>query len=217
MANSQRRIRILEEMARALYREWFVHFRFPGHERLSRVASPLGDIPQGWEVTKLGDIAEYIRRNVPKGELDHPKPYVGLEHIPRRSLALDAWDATDLGSNNGFKKGEVPWQDWPIFTKSACIRRLVLRRHHRRPRSPPRALRLRCSVRLRTMLRCRGERNRQRAKIRRELNVLRYKVVIEGKVPSNSPSIRRHHRGNRRLFSKTNLEPETCCSRGSIR
>ena len=36
--NGQRRIRILEEMARVLYREWFVHFRFPGHENLTRVA-----------------------------------------------------------------------------------------------------------------------------------------------------------------------------------
>ncbi len=58
MENSQRRIRILEAMARALYREWFVHFRFPGHEKLPRVASPLGDIPKGWEVKKLGDVLE---------------------------------------------------------------------------------------------------------------------------------------------------------------
>ena len=54
--NSQRRIKILESMARALYREWFVHFRFPGHEHHPRVASPLGEIPQGWEVKKLGEI-----------------------------------------------------------------------------------------------------------------------------------------------------------------
>jgi len=54
--NSQRRIKILESMARALYREWFVHFRFPGHENHPCVASPLGEIPQGWEVKKLGDI-----------------------------------------------------------------------------------------------------------------------------------------------------------------
>ncbi len=54
--NSQRRIRILESMARALYREWFVHFRFPGHENHSRVASPLGEIPQGWEVKTVKDI-----------------------------------------------------------------------------------------------------------------------------------------------------------------
>jgi len=109
IANSQQRIHILETMARALYREWFVHFRFPGHEKLPRVASPLGDIPQGWEVKQLGEIAVDMRRNVPKGELDEPKPYVGLEHIPRRSLALDAWEtATELGSNKlEFKKGEV--------------------------------------------------------------------------------------------------------------
>lgn len=109
MENSQRRIRILEAMARALYREWFVHFRFPGHEAVPRVASHLGPIPLGWEVKKLGDIAEDMRRNVQKGELEEPKPYVGLEHIPRRSLALDAWDtATELGSNKlEFKKGEV--------------------------------------------------------------------------------------------------------------
>lgn len=56
--NSQRRIKILESMARALYREWFVHFRFPGHESVPRIPSPLGPIPRGWEVTKLGDVAE---------------------------------------------------------------------------------------------------------------------------------------------------------------
>ncbi len=48
--NNQRRIRILEDMARSLYREWFVHFRYPGHESVPLVDSPLGQIPQGWEV-----------------------------------------------------------------------------------------------------------------------------------------------------------------------
>ena len=56
MENSQRRIRILEAMARALYRERFVLFRFPGYEKHPRVASPLGDIPQGWEVTTFGEL-----------------------------------------------------------------------------------------------------------------------------------------------------------------
>ena len=56
--NNQRRIQILETMARALYREWFVEFRFPGHDKIPRVASPLGDIPQDWETKKLGDIIE---------------------------------------------------------------------------------------------------------------------------------------------------------------
>jgi len=54
--NSQRRIKILEEMARRLYREWFVHFRFPGHEGCTFIDSPLGEIPVGWEVATLGDL-----------------------------------------------------------------------------------------------------------------------------------------------------------------
>lgn len=62
--NSQRRIKILESMASTLYREWFVHFRFPGHESVPHVPSPLGEIPQGWEVKKLGEISSYINRGI---------------------------------------------------------------------------------------------------------------------------------------------------------
>ncbi len=66
--NSQRRIRILETMARALYREWFVLFRFPGHENHPCVASSLGDIPQGWEVKALGVVATITMGLSPKGD-----------------------------------------------------------------------------------------------------------------------------------------------------
>jgi type I restriction enzyme S subunit len=54
--NNQRRIKILEEMARSLYREWFVNFRFPGHEKVPLIDSPLGSIPKGWEVGRLDDV-----------------------------------------------------------------------------------------------------------------------------------------------------------------
>ena len=57
---SQRRIKILESMARGLYREWFVHFRFPGHEGHPRVASALGEIPKGWEVKTIADVCESV-------------------------------------------------------------------------------------------------------------------------------------------------------------
>jgi type I restriction enzyme S subunit len=75
--NSQRRIKILESMARALYREWFVHFRFPGHESVPRVPSPLGEIPKGWEVKKLaslmsGHIGGGWGKEVP--DEDHTEP-----------------------------------------------------------------------------------------------------------------------------------------------
>ena len=55
--NSQQRIRVLETMARSLYREWFVNFRFPGREKVRRVSSALGEIPEGWEVKGVKDVA----------------------------------------------------------------------------------------------------------------------------------------------------------------
>jgi type I restriction enzyme S subunit len=58
--NNTRRIQILEQMAQAIYREWFVHFRFPSHAKVKRVASPLGKVPQGWEVKKLRDICQRV-------------------------------------------------------------------------------------------------------------------------------------------------------------
>jgi len=89
--NSERRIRILESMARALYREWFVHFRFPGHENHPRVASPHGDIPEGWNVSTLGRISENFDRlrkplsKMQRSEMQGEYPYYGaakvLDHV----------------------------------------------------------------------------------------------------------------------------------------
>ena len=66
--NNQRRIQILETMARTLYREWFVEFRFLGHENITRVASSLGDIPEGWDVKKLKDVCHLTMGQSPKSE-----------------------------------------------------------------------------------------------------------------------------------------------------
>lgn len=52
--NSQRRIQILETIARNLYREWFVHFRFPGHEK-TKVTNGL---PEGWKMLPIGEFSE---------------------------------------------------------------------------------------------------------------------------------------------------------------
>ncbi len=66
--NNTRRIAILEEMAQALYCEWFVHFRFPGHENMAMVESALGMIPEGWEVVKLGDVCFVTMGQSPSSE-----------------------------------------------------------------------------------------------------------------------------------------------------
>ncbi len=66
--NNTHRIEILEEMAGAIYREWFVEFRFPGHGGVPMVESELGLIPQGWEVKQLGEMCHVIMGLSPKSE-----------------------------------------------------------------------------------------------------------------------------------------------------
>jgi len=66
--NCQRRIDILEQMARALYREWFVKFRYPGYESVPLVPSVLGEIPQGWEVRRLVEVCRLTMGQSPKSE-----------------------------------------------------------------------------------------------------------------------------------------------------
>jgi type I restriction enzyme S subunit len=93
MENSQRRIRLLEAMARALYREWFVHFRFPGHETLRRVTSPLGDIPDGWE-GRFGDLATIQRDGINPFEF----PDEEFEHFSIPAFDDGRQPAIELGS-----------------------------------------------------------------------------------------------------------------------
>lgn len=57
--NNTRRIAILEEMARRIYEEWFVHFRFPGHERVRMVESELGPVPEGWAIKAFDEVATF--------------------------------------------------------------------------------------------------------------------------------------------------------------
>lgn len=58
--NNTRRIKVLEEMARNLYHEWFVKFRFPGYEQVKMVDSELGLIPEDWEIKQLSDVCVRI-------------------------------------------------------------------------------------------------------------------------------------------------------------
>lgn len=58
--NNARRIQILEEITQRIYREWFVHYRFPGHEDVRMVDSgtEFGEIPEGWEITPLSKLVD---------------------------------------------------------------------------------------------------------------------------------------------------------------
>lgn len=66
--NNTRRIAILEEMAQSLYREWFVNFRFPGHENARFIDSPLGKIPEGWKIDQLSEISTLTMGQSPSSE-----------------------------------------------------------------------------------------------------------------------------------------------------
>jgi type I restriction enzyme S subunit len=107
--NNNRRIAILEDMAQSLYREWFVKFRFPGHEGYQFKDTALGRIPVGWGVVKFGDLVEFLRDSVKKGQVEENTPYMGLEHFPRKSLSLSEWDCVnEIGSSKlRFKKGDI--------------------------------------------------------------------------------------------------------------
>jgi type I restriction enzyme S subunit len=116
----------LEQMAKALFKSWFVDFD-PVHAKAagrqpagmdkatadlfsdSFVDSELGKIPKGWRVGKLGDIGLNQRRGVQPEDIGADTPYIGLEHMPRRCIALGEWaNSNEVGSGKSeFKKGEI--------------------------------------------------------------------------------------------------------------
>jgi type I restriction enzyme S subunit len=105
MEHNLRRIALLEETARLLYREWFVHFRFPGHEHVKIINS----LPQGWTPRILNDVVEVVKQSVKPSAFADNDIHIGLEHIPRRSFTLSDWEpAKDLASGKTqFLEGDI--------------------------------------------------------------------------------------------------------------
>ena len=116
----------LEAMARAIFKSWFVDFDPVSAKRSGRQPagmdtatadlfpdefeeSSLGLIPKGWRVGKLGDIAENPRRGVKPENITPNTPYIGLEHMPKRSISLSDWGSVeDINSNKyQFYQGEI--------------------------------------------------------------------------------------------------------------
>jgi len=93
--NNTRRIQILEEMAQTLYREWFVHFRFPGHEQIKMVESEMGLIPEKWRVTNIGTVVDYVARGVTPQYVAHSSRFI-INQKANRGLLLDANQLKEL-------------------------------------------------------------------------------------------------------------------------
>lgn len=90
IANNRRRVEVLEEMARAIYREWFVKFRYPGHEDVPLVDSALGPIPERWGVKPLARIAN-VNGLSRKPTADEVFRYLDITALAERQIGeLDA-------------------------------------------------------------------------------------------------------------------------------
>ncbi|HOJ85406.1 MAG TPA: restriction endonuclease subunit S [Elusimicrobiales bacterium] len=89
--NNTKRIKILEQMADAIYKEWFIKFRFPGYEKVKFVNSELGKIPEGWEVKQLDKYVDF-ERGIEPGS-DNYENFPTNDNIPFLRVG-------DLGNRN---------------------------------------------------------------------------------------------------------------------
>lgn len=103
--NNHRRIKLLEEAASLIYEEWFIRFRFPAHEQTRFI----DDLPEGWIKVMLNKICVDLREQIIPSKVSPDTPYIGLEHIPRKSITLDSWgNACDVESSKfKFSKGNI--------------------------------------------------------------------------------------------------------------
>ncbi|EJP3280105.1 restriction endonuclease subunit S [Vibrio cholerae] len=84
--NNRRRIQLLEESARLLYQEWFVHLRFPGHEQVNIVDG----LPEGWKNMQLTDIAKVNQASLKKG-FDEKIEYIDISCVSTHSISDTTW------------------------------------------------------------------------------------------------------------------------------
>lgn len=89
--NNLKRIKLLEESAQLLYKEWFVNYKFPDYEKVKIK----NGIPEGWQKKTIADMVEEQRSSIKPEDFKPKTPYVGLEHIPRKSTTLKTWGLSD--------------------------------------------------------------------------------------------------------------------------
>ncbi|HDP78667.1 MAG TPA: restriction endonuclease subunit S [Mesotoga infera] len=108
--------RMLEEIARAIFKHWFIDFEFPNENSEpykssggEMIDSSLGPIPKGWKVSYIGDLLQIKRKSVSPEEVPTEFPYIGLEHMPKGSICLDIWGqvGTVKSEKMRFNKGDI--------------------------------------------------------------------------------------------------------------
>jgi type I restriction enzyme, S subunit len=124
LENNTRRIEILEEMAKLIYEEWFVKFRFPGHENVKMVPSELGEIPEGWKVKKLEEIAGVNELSIKNGEEPQEINYIDISSVTTGKIneikCISFADAPSR-ARRIVKQGDIIWSTVRPNRKSFSI------------------------------------------------------------------------------------------------
>ncbi|MGH7962208.1 MAG: restriction endonuclease subunit S, partial [Candidatus Binatia bacterium] len=105
--NNLRRMALLEESARLLYREWFVRLRFPGYEH-TRIVN---GVPEGWEKKKLPAVAD-VNRNTISGSFDGEIEYVDISSVsPGRINETTLYEFRDAPgrARRVVRHGDIIW------------------------------------------------------------------------------------------------------------
>ena len=108
--NNRRRIELLEESARLLYREWFVHFRFPGHGYVEMIDG----IPAGWKYKTLGEIAETNNSNYQAKDLPDEIDYIDISSVAQGQIVAKKHTLASDAPNRARRKindGDVIWSN----------------------------------------------------------------------------------------------------------
>lgn len=103
--NNNRRIKILEEMAQRIYREWFVEFRYPGHEQVPMVDSELGKIPEGWQVHPTSDAIDIDPRL--RVDATIQRPFVPMTSLSETSMHIDPIEQRATSTGSKFQNGDT--------------------------------------------------------------------------------------------------------------
>ena len=96
--NNQKQIKLLEEAAQRLYKEWFVDLRFPGYEN----AKIVDGVPEGWSKSTVGNICKLRKVVITPDKIESNTPYIGLEHMPRNDICLSTWGKSEEINSNKF-------------------------------------------------------------------------------------------------------------------
>ena len=103
--NNRRRVELLEEMARAVYREWFVHFRYPGHENIPLVDSELGPIPEGWKVRTASEALHINPRRPVKRDSAHS--FITMGDLSEHGMSCFPSELKSGSSGSKFENGDT--------------------------------------------------------------------------------------------------------------